>query len=460
MGKIHRLFEHVGLRKYFINTSWLMGEQVLRMLANLVVGIYVARYLGPLHFGELSFSLSFCALFSHIVFLGLDGVVVRELVSKPSRHGELLGTSLILKLLSGFLTLAFVVSIVQSIQMTEVERWMICIISGSFIFQSVTVISFYFQAAVKGKALAGAQLFQLGLTSLFRIVLVLLEADLIFFAAVALLEIVFVAFALIFNYRKEIARDKLLAADLTDAGDPVQFNWSVSISTAKELLRDSWPLMLSGVAISVYMKIDQVMLRGMLGADAVGQYAAAVRISEAWYLVPVVIVNSLFPAIVNAKNKDSEVYTLRLQRLYGALIWLGIVVSIITVMLADLVVSLLFGHAYYEASGLLKIHIWAGIFVCVGVAATKYLIAENYTTISFVNTLIGAIVNVILNYFLIPLYGSSAAAFTTVVSYALSAFIMMGVWRLTRDNFFMMSRSAYDVLSIFREIDNNKNNSR
>ncbi|MES9885946.1 MAG: flippase [Candidatus Sedimenticola sp. 6PFRAG1] len=450
MGKYSQLFEHVGLRKYFINTSWLMGEQVLRMLTNLIVGIYVARYLGPLHFGELSFSLSFCALFSHIVFLGLDGVVVRELVSKPSRHGELLGTSLILKLLSGFLTLAFVVSIVQSIQMTEVERWMICIISGSFIFQSVTVISFYFQAAVKGKALAGAQLFQLVISSLLRVVLVLLEADLIFFAAVSLLEIILVALALVFNYRKEIARDKLHAADLTDAGVSVQLNWSVSLSTAKELLRDSWPLMLSGVAISVYMKIDQVMLRGMLGADAVGQYAAAVRISEAWYLVPVVIANSLFPAIVNAKNKDAKVYTIRLQRLYGAMIWLGLVVSIITVLISDFVVSVLFGHAYHEASGILQIHIWAGIFVCIGVAANKYLISENYTSISFVNTLVGAVMNVILNYYLIPLYGSIAAAYSTVISYALSAFIMMSVWRLTRDNFFLISRSAYHVFALFR----------
>jgi O-antigen/teichoic acid export membrane protein len=83
--------------RYFANTSWLFGEKILRMIVGLFVGIWVARYLGPEQFGLLSYAQSFVGLFTAIATLGLDGIVVRELVKDPSRRDELIGTAFWLK---------------------------------------------------------------------------------------------------------------------------------------------------------------------------------------------------------------------------------------------------------------------------------------------------------------------------------------------------------------------------
>jgi len=163
------------------------------------------------------------------------------------------------------------------------------------------------------------------------------------------------------------------------------------------------------------MRIDQVMLQEMIGSEAVGQYSAAVRISEAWYFIPMVISNSLFPAIVNAKKQSEELYYARLQRLYDLMVWMSIAIALPMTFLSDWVVNLLYGSAYSQAGSVLMIHIWAGVFVSLGLSFGKYLLVENYTNKYFNRTLIGAVANIILNYFLIPRYGIKGAAIATLI---------------------------------------------
>ena len=186
--------------------------------------------------------------------------------------------------------------------------------------------------------------------------------------------------------------------------------------TAVSLLKDSWPLIFSGMVIAVYMRIDQVMIKEMMNSEAVGQYAAAVRISEAWYFIPMVIASSLFPAIVNAKKQSEELYYARLQKLYDLMVWMAIAIALPMTFLSDWVVNLLYGSQYNQSGSVLMIHIWAGVFVFLGVAFSKYLTIENLTKKMFYRTFLGAILNIILNYFLIPKYGIKGAAVATLLS--------------------------------------------
>ncbi|OAD19255.1 polysaccharide biosynthesis protein [Candidatus Thiomargarita nelsonii] len=137
----------------------------------------------------------------------------------------------------------------------------------------------------------------------------------------------------------------------------LQWRWSV----ASALLRDSWPLILSGMVVSIYMKIDQVMIKEMLGTKEVGLYAAAVKLSEAWYFLPVLITNSLFPAIIKAKKVSQEFYYNRLQKLYDLMVWMAIAIALPMTFLSDWIVNLLYGGEYNEAGNILRVHIWAGV---------------------------------------------------------------------------------------------------
>ena len=165
------------------------------------------------------------------------------------------------------------------------------------------------------------------------------------------------------------------------------------------------------------MRIDQVMLQEMIGSEAVGQYSAAVKISEAWYFIPMVISSSLFPAIVNAKKQSEELYYARLQRLYDLMVWISLAIALPMTFLSDWVVNLLYGSAYSQAGGVLMIHIWAGVFVSLGVASSKWFITENLQSLSFWRTFYGMVINLILNFILIPIFGTIGAAISTLVCY-------------------------------------------
>jgi O-antigen/teichoic acid export membrane protein len=397
-----------GFKRYFANTSWLMGHRVLSMVVALFVGVYVARYLGPEKFGLLSYAGSFVGLFTALATLGLDSIMVRELVKNPERSDELLGTSFWLKAGGAILMWIGIAATIPFTHNDTQTNIMIIIIAFAVIFQAFNVIDLNYQAGVKSKYVVYAQLVQLVVSSITKLIFVCISAPLVWFACVFLLDAVVLATGLTAIYLQ--TTDKF-------------WYWKWRWQTAKELLRDSWPMILSGMVISIYMKIDQVMIKEMLDAEQVGLYAVAVRLSEAWYFIPVAITSSVFPAIINAKKQSEEFYYRRLQKLYDLMVWLAVAIALPTTFLAPWVIRVLYGEAFLPAAGVLSIHIWAGVFVFLGVASGKWFLAENYIKKNFYRTFIGLLVNVTLNFVLIPQYGILGAAVATLLGQASANFI-------------------------------------
>ena len=202
------------------------------------------------------------------------------------------------------------------------------------------------------------------------------------------------------------------------------FNWKYSKKFASSLLKDSWPLALSGIVVMVYMRIDQIMIKNMISEEAVGYYSAAVRICEAWYFIPVTLCSSIFPAIVNAKNISEEFYNNRMQKLYDLLTWLAIGIAIPVTIFSNQIIQILFGSDFSSAAPVLTIYIWAGVAVFLGVASSQYLINENLTKLFFYRTSVGMILNVVLNFIFIPLYGIIGSAVATLISYTVATFFL------------------------------------
>ena len=428
LKKINQLKNHQGFRKYFANTSWLFGEKILRMVVGIFVGIWVARYLGPEQFGLFSYAGSFVGLFTAIATLGLDGIVIRELVKDENRRDELIGTAFWLKVMGAFGVLAILAIAVQFTSNDQYTNILIFIIASATIFQSFNVIDFYFQSKVLSKYVVYANIISLFISSIVKIALILYEAPLIAFAWVVLFDSFVLACGFIYFYIKNNSTFKIQILEFKK-------------ETAISLLKDSWPLILSGIAIMIYVKIDQVMIMQILDAEAVGQYAAAVRLSEAWYFIPMVIASSLFPAIINAKKQSEELYYSRLQKFYSLMLWIAIVIALPMTFFSDWVVNLLYGEQYNQAGNVLMIHIWAGVFVFLGVASGKWLLSENLQIFSTINTAIGAISNIVLNLILIPRFGVEGAAWATVISYAISGYFMLALHSKTRINFINLSKS-------------------
>lgn len=415
----------------------MFAEKIFRTLIAFFVGIFVARYLGPGQYGLLNYAISFSGLFTSFANLGMDSIVVRELVKNPERRNEILGTVFRLRLIGALVTISLVSFVAFLVNEPSYNLFLILIISSATIFQSIGVVEQFFQSRVEAKFNVYAQSASFFISSLLKILLILSNQPLIYFAIVQTLESVFLAAGYYAVYKK----------------NNYSFDdWRFNSRTAIELMKDSWPLVLSGVVIAIYMKIDQVMIKNFMTATDVGFYAVAVKLCEAWYFVPMAISTSVFPAIVNAKQTSEKLYLSRLQKLYDFLAAIAIAIAIPVTFLSDFIINLLFGAVYRPAAPVLTIYIWAGIATFLGVASSQYLISENLTKLSFYRTLLGMIANVLLNLILIPNFGISGAAVATLVSYSLATF-SIGFSRATKKQLMMMIRALL-LINILKEIFN------
>lgn len=425
---ISNLRSHEGFLRYAKNTSWLMGEKVLRMFMGLFVGIWVARYLGPEQFGLLSYAQSFVFLFTAVASLGLDSIVVRELVRDSSQRDILLGTAFGLKLIGAVAVVPILWVAVQFTNNDSFTNFLIFITAGATIFQSFNVIDFYYQSTVMSKYVALTNTICLFLSSLIKVALIMNHASLVAFAWMGVFDAVVVMLGLVYFYVTK-TRHKLVA-------------WRFDTQRAKSLLKDSYPLIISSVMISLYMRIDQVMIKQMLDNNAVGQYAAAVRLSEVWYFIPMALGNSLLPAVLNAKKNSETTYYQRLKSIYFLNIWLSIFIATSISLFSGKIVTILYGEAYKQAISLVQISVWGGIFVALGIASNMMLIADNLQKVNMFFTTISTIINILLNIFLMQIYGVLGAAYSTVIAYALNGFLMHFFLKSTRKNFFIICKAC------------------
>lgn len=407
----HRILSHSGLHSILDNMGWLFFDKFVRMGSGLFVGAWIARYLGPEQFGMLNFSIAFAALFGIAATLGLDGIVVRELVKNPSRRNEILGSAFVLKFLGGGVTLVSTLLVVRAMQGPNVLMlWLVSLASAAYVFQSLNVIDFFFQSEVRSKYTVYASNAAFGLMTLVKIVLVVVRAPLLAFAWATLGEALFTAMFLVIAYQHN--HQKIRA-------------WVYNRAVALELMKESWPLLLAGVAVMLYMRLDVVMLQQMVGDHEVGIYAAATRISEVWYFLPTVIVSSVSPSIINSHASSPTLYTERMRRLYFLMTWLAVGLSLPISLLSGWIVKLLYGHQFEAAGPVLAVHLWASVAVFLGVASSQHLLVERLQRISFYRTLIGVACNIVLNLVLIPRLGAMGAAIATVVSYLVATFSMV-----------------------------------
>jgi O-antigen/teichoic acid export membrane protein len=326
-----------------------------------------------------------------------------------------------------FLLVLAAIQMTSSDQLTQI---LFLIIACGMIFQSFSVIDFFFKSQVQAKFTSCAQLFSLFVASIAKVALMALGASLVCFAWVTVIENALMAASLLFIYR---------ARRLPILG------WRFSTSTSIDLMRDAWPLMFSSMAIMVYMRIDQVMIKEMLDSVALGNYAAAIQFSEVWYFVPMAVSTSLFPAIISGREMNKELYYERLQKLYEFMVWIAVAIAILTTLLADPLIRALLGSQFAPAASVLKIHIWAGVFVFLGVSSGKWFLTENLTQLLFYRTLAGAILNVLLNFVLIPRYGIIGAAYATCAAQFCAAYLYDLLNRRTQVTFRMKTKAFFPV---------------
>ena len=433
VNKIRELAKNKGFIKYFNNTSWLLLQRIFRILSGLFIGIWVTRFLGPNQFGILSYAQSFVALFAAFSSLGLNRLLTRELVINPDEENVLLGTSFILQTIGSLILTGFLIIGLSVIDHDPITNQIIILLAIPTFLQSFGIIDNLYQSRVQGKFSAVVNIINIVISAIIKVTLIYFEAPLLYFVYALILDAIILALGFTLSYSKWYNSIS---------------NWKFSTPKAKSLLKDSWPMIMSGIIVTIYMKVDQIMIHEYLAADQVGIYSAAARLSEAWAFIPTILTTSLFPAIVNAKKKNEKLYYQRIQKLYDLMVYLSLAIAIPMSFLSNWLVVLLYGLPFEESGPVLALHIWGSIFIFLGVARGGWILNENLQRYSIYYLGAGMIANIILNFILIPTQGIIGAAWATVIAQSISVLFAPLLFKKTRISFFMMTKSLL-FISLF-----------
>ncbi len=399
-------------RKYAINTSWILIEKLSRILSGILVGILVARYLGPEQFGMISYALNVVAIFAVFSTLGLDSIVIRELITRKNLQHSILGTAFGLRLI-GAIFVVVGATYYSSLRDDNQNTYIVFLVSTSVVLQAFTVIDFYFQSAVLGKFTAINQVITLCISSVVKIVFIFIHAPVAYFAAMVFVEALLTAINQILFYHNHNQRIRL---------------WRFSSDEAKILLGHAWPIVFSGFVMVIYQKMDQILIKRWLNMNLLGNYAAAVRISEASFFIPIAICSAIFPGIINIRD-NKVLQEKRLIQLYSLMIWSAFFISLGGLLLGDWVIPLLYKEKYYLASPVFKIHIWCTIPVFYGTAWAMWLLSENKQHYLIVLQIILLSVSLISNTQLIPMFGINGAAYALVITQFSSLAILLSIYK-------------------------------
>ncbi|WP_316832349.1 flippase [Pedobacter aquatilis] len=430
-------FDEEALKKYFKNTGMLLIGKVGSLAIKMLSSIAVANYLLSYGNGILTTSVSYVFLFAALAGLGLDQFIVKELHQFPERRDSILGSAFSMKSIAGLICIPLIYISWSIYPLEGIKFGYIFLLSFMGIFQSFTVIDSYFQSEVKSKYIMQVQIIGNLVSAAIKVCLILTHSNLTLFFFAYLFDTVLLSIGYVISYNQK--GRSILA-------------WTCDWKLSKKLLSLSWPLIVSGIMVSIYMRVDQIMLKQILGEHGIaeaGAYNTVVMFSEALNFVPIAIVSSLFPAILNARRDDKERYQKRLQNLYDLMVWLSLSFALFITFASPLIYKL-YKPEYIAAAKVLSVHVWGSIFVFLGVASGQFLIAENFGHLSFIRTGLGAIVNIILNIILIPKMGMMGTAIATVIAYFVSAFFVLFIPKL-RQQGIMMLKSLF-LITAFQKI--------
>lgn len=420
------------------NILWLSFDKIFKLLLGLIAGIWVARYLGPEKWGKLNYIQAYISILITISVLGMDGFLVKEILESPKRKNYLLGTSFVLRAGTAIVISALTYFVFLYTGLDKEGYIIYSFLLLTVLLTPFDLIDVEYQSKLKSKRTVLAKSIGYICGAALKIILIILKMPLVYFAAVMGVEVLLAYGLLVLQY---------------NLGESSIFNWRYNGKITLELIKKAWPFIVSGLVVILYMRLDQIMLGNMISEEEVGQFSAAVKITELFLFLPMAIASSNLPALMNAKQQNGHAGLLSdLERLFNWVFIIGLVIATGTTIFSKLIVGILFGYQYEEAAKILVIHVWSLIAIFMGVVSSQYLVIEGLQKYSFYRTTIGLATNIILNFLFIPVMKGYGAALATLLSQFTAACFANLIFPETRILFIMQMRSLFFPITILRTI--------
>ncbi len=414
------------LRRAIDNSFWLFADQILRMALGLVVGVWMARHLGPENFGWLNYAIATVGVVGSLTSLGVGPIVVRELVRDPRATAGWLGTAWALRTAGA--AVGFLACVAIAMRQGAPAGSLVIIVAAGLVMQVPEVADLLFQARSAAKVSAWVRIIACVGANVLKVALILADAPLAWFAAAGVVELGLAAIGWWWAARR--------------AGERWA-QWRPERARLGALLRESWPLTLSGFAISAQAHADQLVLGALVGGEELGQYAAALRLVNVFTFVPMVVQTVAAPELTRAKRDDETLYRQRLHRLYRLMLGIFVLTAVPLILLGPPAVRLLYGSAYTGAAALIPWLVFRLFLTNYGVARGLFITNEGLFRFALLTSIAGAGLNLTLNFLLVPQWGARGAIVASLASFALTTFGLEWLDGRARWNLRLMLRAIF-----------------
>lgn len=409
----------------FKNAGWIIGCKIAQSLINLVIGLITARYLGPSNFGVISYVSSIVAFAMPIMQLGLKHTLVKEFVGAPEQEGKTLGTALVINLISSFFCVIGSIAFVMVANAGEKETILVCALySLSLVFHATEMTQYWFQSKLLSKYPSLASLCAYVVVALYKIYLLVTQKSVIWFALSNVLDYFLISVILMVFYRK-LAEQRL----------------SVSWQVGRAMLSRSKYYIIPSLMVMIFQHTDRVMLKLMIGESETGLYSAAFTCIGISAFVFNAVLDSARPLVLEEKGQDEALYEKRVTQLYSIITCMSLAQSIGMTLLAKPIVSLLFGSAYSKTAEILAVAVWYSTFSHYGEVRNIWILAEGKQKYLTAINVVGALSNILLNLFLIPIWGAIGAAIASLITQFFTNVIIGFVFKPIRRNNYLMVKS-------------------
>jgi O-antigen/teichoic acid export membrane protein len=408
------------------NSAWIISERIFSIGLNTIVTILAARYLGAEGYGIISYGASFVTLFLGVMRLGLDAIIVNELIKNKNKQGELLGTSIGLRLISGFMSVIMILALVLVLNHNSAIIQAVAAAQGvMLIFQAFYILDYWFQARLESKYVSIAKV--LASISIFIYSLYLLTSGrgILWFALSLSISSLVISVMLLYFYKKNGGQNLIYSKE-----------------TAKYLLSKSYHFIIASIIVSVYLQIDKIMIVNLLGGIQLGIYSAAYTLCIAWGFLQEAIITSIRPSVFHAKQYSADAYLKKLKQLYFILFWVSIIISAIISLSAPLLIDVLFGAEYKDAALVTSIMVWFMPLSTLGSARNVWLVSEDSGKYTKYFLIYGVLANVALNLLWLPSIGIVGAAIATIITEVVTLFLAPLLYGATRQH----SRIVIDAI--------------
>jgi len=387
----------------------MFSEQFIKLLSIFIVNIFIARYLGPEQFGLLSFCIGVVAIALSISRLGMESVLIRELIENIDKVNVYIGTAFLLILLTGVFCVLTLYLMLNIFDVDQNTKQYILLLSLCLIPQAFLVLDYHFQSQTRAKYSSLVKSLALIISGLIKLYLVYIEASLFSIIIAIVFESALIALFLLYIHNKKQV-------------SPFSFIFDKSV--ALKLIKSSYPMLLASLTTILYMRVDQFMIKALIGDFDLGVYAAVSKLYEMWVMVAVVLCTSLLPAIVRLKEKSNEEYEIKMVLLFRGVIGISILVSILTTTFAENIIELLFGEAFVLGTLSFQILMWSSAFAAIGSVTMRYLTVEKLEKKVAQRAVVALVVNISLNAVLIPFIGINGAAISTLISLVIANYFI------------------------------------